>query len=152
MSRRLDGGSPKAEEPDGLEWLLLRIALLAVALIVVADVAAWKVHDVRQPPPPTRLAQSLGCLHNEKGVPAVAPAGDPIADSAADGSFTTRIEGNDVTVALASSEQEAAKLERYYRAVASDLEGRLERRYKTVYLWRFRASPTQRQTMYDCQY
>ena len=151
MSRRL-GGSPGADEPDRLEWLLLEIALLAVALIVVADLAAWKVHDIRQPPPPTRLAQSLGCLTNEKGVPAVAPAGDPIADSAGDGSFRTRIEGNVVTVALASSEQEAAKLERYYRAVASDLEGRLERRYKTVYLWRFRSSPTQRQAMYDCQY
>ena len=83
---------------------------------------------------------------------AVAPAGDPLADSAGDGSLRTTVEGNDITVALASSVEQAAKIERYYRAVAADLEGRLERRDKAVYLWKFKASPTQRQTIYDCEY
>ena len=64
----------------------------------------------------------------------------------------TTIEGNDVTVSLASSEKQAAEIERFYRAVGGDLEGRLELRQRTVYLWRFRSSPTQRQAMYDCQY
>ena len=73
-----------------------------------------------------------------------------LADSAGDGSLKTTIEGNDVTVALASSEEQAADIERYYHAVADDLEGRLERRGKTLYLWRFKSSPTQRQVMYDC--
>jgi len=139
-------------EPERLEWFLLRIALGVVALIVVADVVVWKVHDVRQPAPLTRLARSLGCLNGEKGVETVSPAGDPLADSAGEGSFRATVEGNDVTVALAASGEQAAKIEGYYRAVADDLEGRLERRFKTVYLWKFKASPTQQQAMYDCQY
>jgi hypothetical protein len=80
------------------------------------------------------------------------PSGNPLADSAGEGSLNTTIEGNDVTVALAATEEQAIKIERYYRALAGDLEGRLERRNKTVFLWRFRSSPTQRQAMYDCAY
>jgi hypothetical protein len=138
-------------KPDRLEWLYLRIALGVVALIVVADVVGWKVHDIVHPPP-TRLERTVVCLKDKRGVVAVVPAGDPLADSAGKGSLKTTIEGNDVTVALASSEEQAAKIERYYRAVADGLEGRLERRDRTVYLWRFRSSPTQRQAMYDCQH
>lgn len=138
--------------PDRLEWLYLRIALGAVALIAVAVVAGWKAHELRQPPALTRLEKTVGCLSGEKGLTAVAPAGDPLADSAGDGSLKTTVEGNDVTVALASSEEQAARIERYYRAVAGDLGGRLERRGTAVYLWRFRSSPTQRQAMYDCEY
>ena len=39
----------------------------------------------------------------------------------------TPIEVNDVTVALASSQKQAAKIERYYRDIADALDGRLER-------------------------
>jgi hypothetical protein len=141
-----------SETPDRLEWPFLRIALGLVVLIAVADVAGWKVHDLRQPPAPTRLELVVRCLNGEKGLRTAVPAGDPLADSAGDGSLKTTVEGNDVTVALASSEELAAKIERYYRAVADDLTGRLERRGRTVYLWRFKSSPTQRQAMYDCQY
>jgi hypothetical protein len=138
-------------KPDGLEWLLLRVALGVVALVVVADVVVWKLHD-RANPQPTRLERSVFCLKDNKGVVAVVPAGDPLADSAGEGALTTTVEGNDVTVALASSDEQAITIERSYRAVADDLGGRLERRGRTVYLWRFESSPTQRQTMYDCQY
>ena len=101
----------------------------------------------------TRLQLSVRCLHEEKGIASVVvPAGDPLADSAGDGSFKTKVEGNPVTVALAASEAEAVKLERYYRNLSGGLARRLERRYKTVYLWMFTSSPSQRQTMYDCQY
>ena len=137
--------------PDRREWPYLRVALGVVALIVVADVVGWKVHDVRHPRP-TRLELSVKCLNNEKGVATVVPAGDPLADSAGAGSLRTTIEGNDVSVALASSQEQAARIERYFRLVGGDLEGRLERRDRTVYRWKFRSSPTQRQTMYDCQY
>ena len=44
------------------------------------------------------------------------------------------------------------KLEQSYRAVGGDLTGRLERRGRSVFVWKFVSSPTQRQTMYDCQY
>lgn len=138
---------------DTLEWRFLRIALGAVALIMVSVLAGWKVHDLREPTPLTRLQLSVRCLHEEKGIASVVvPAGDPLADSAGDGSFKTKVEGNPVTVALASSEAEAVKLERYYRNLSGGLARRLERRYKTVYLWMFTSSPSQRQTMYDCQY
>ena len=36
--------------------------------------------------------------------------------------------------------------------VAGELTGKLERRGKVVYVWEGVASPTQRQTMYDCHY
>jgi hypothetical protein len=133
------------------EWRYLRVAMVALAVVVLVDVGAWKVRDLGTDAP-TRLELSLNCLHGEKGARTVVPAGDPLADSAGDGSLKTTIEGNGVTVALASSEEQAIKIERYYHALADGLEGRLERRGRTVYLWRFRSSPTQRQAMYDCQY
>jgi len=141
-----------SDDPERLEWLFLRIALGVVALIMVAVVVGWKVHDLGRPPAPTRLALDIGCLKSEKGIATVVPAGDPLADSAGDGSFRTTIEGNEVTVALASSKEQAARIERYYNDVAGDLQGRLERRETTVYLWKFKSSPSQRQAMYDCQY
>ena len=139
-------------EPDRLEWVLVRIGLGLAALIVVAVGAGWKVHDLRQPPAPTKLESSIRCLNVEKEVVTIVPTGDLLADSATEGSFKTTIEGNEVTVALAASEEEAARIERYYNDVAGDLEGRLERRQKTVYLWKYKSSSSQRQVMYDCGY
>jgi hypothetical protein len=139
-------------EADPLEWLLVRAGLVVVAVIMVAVGAGWKVRDARKGPAPTRLELALRCLGSEKGVATTVPAGDPLADSAGDGSFKTTIEGNEVTVALGTTEEQAARIERSYRAVAGDLTGRLERRADTVYLWKFESSPTQRQTMYDCRY
>lgn len=133
------------------EWAYLRLAMAAVALVVLADLVAWKVWDATRYRP-TRLELTLRCLQKENGVATVVPAGDPLADSAAAGSLKTTIEGNDVTVALARDEAQARKIERDYRAVASGLEGRLERRGLVVYLWGRASSPTQRQTMYDCAY
>jgi hypothetical protein len=139
-------------EPDRIEWLLVRAGLIGVAVIMVAVGASWKVRDVRKGPPLTRLEQTLRCLQHEKGVATIVPAGDPLAGSAGDGSLRTTIEGNEVTVALGTTEEQAAKIERAYRSVGGDLTGRLERRSDTVYLWKFESSPTQRQTMYDCRY
>ena len=140
-----------SDERDRREWLYLRIALGVVALIVVADVAGWKVHDLKNPRP-TRLELSLRCLNGEKGVATVVPTGDLLAESAGEGALKTTIEGNGVTVALASSQEQAIKIERYYHLVGGALRGRLERRDRAVYLWEGVASPTQRQAMYDCQY
>jgi hypothetical protein len=139
-------------EPDRLEWLLVRAGLVVVAVIMVVVGTSWKVRDIRKGPEPTRLELSLRCLNDEKGVATIVPAGDPLADSAEDGSFRATIEGNEVTVALVPTQRRAAQIEGYFRAVGGDLTGRLERRDRSVYLWRFPSSPTQRQAMYDCAY
>lgn len=133
------------------EWAYLRLAMVAVAAVVLADLVAWKVWDVTRHKP-TRLEQTLRCLNDEKGLATVVPARDPLARSAGDGSLETTIEGNDVTIALAATEEQALKIERGYNAVASELAGRLERRGRIVYLWKNVSSPTQRQQAYDCQY
>jgi hypothetical protein len=133
------------------EWTYLRAALVVVAVLAVADVAAWKVHDWRHPPP-TRLESTVRCFEGEKGVLVTVPAGDPLSASAAGGSLRTTVEGNGVIVVLAGSEEQARKLEQTYRDVGGDLSGRLERRDRTVYLWDRPSSPTQRQATYDCQY
>jgi hypothetical protein len=139
-------------EPNRIEWLLVRAGLVVVAVVMVAVGAGWKVRDIRSGPAPTRLELTLRCLHGEKGVATTVVKDDPLAASAGDGSFATTIEGNTVTVSLAGSVEQAAYIERTYRAVGGDLTGRLERRADTVYLWRFESSPTQRQAMYDCRY
>ena len=139
--------------PDTLEWLLVRGGLVVVAVTMVLVGAGWKVRDIRNGPAPTRLELVTRCLNVEKGVATTpTPRDDPLAASAGDGSYSATIEGNTVTVSLAGSEEQAAYLERTYRAVGGDLTGRLERRGNTVYLWRYMSSPTQRQAMYDCEY
>ena len=110
---------------DPREWRFLRLALVVVPLVFAADAAAWKLYD-RAHPPPTRLESSVSCLV-QHGVTPVVPAGDPLADSTADGSFRAVIEGNGVTAALASSDEEAAWIARYYRDVGGNLAGRLDR-------------------------
>ena len=140
-----------SDTPDGLEWLYLRIALGVVALIVVADLGVWKVHDIRYPRP-TRLERTVSCLEGRKGLVPVVPAGDPISNTAGAGSLRVTVEGSEVIVSVARSGDEAARIERNYRAVGGNVEGRLERRGRYVFLWQGIATPTQRQTMYDCQY
>jgi hypothetical protein len=135
----------------GAEWPFLRIALAAVAAVVLLDAAVWKVRDLTIHKP-SRLELTVRCLRDEKGAATTVPAADPLANSAGDGSLQTTIEGNGVTVALATTAEQAATIVRQYRALASGLEGRLERRAQVVYLWRNISSPTQRQIMYDCGY
>ncbi len=137
--------------PDRLEWPYLRIAVCVVALIMLAVVTTWKVHGIVYPGA-TRLERSVFCLKDNHDLTATVPAGDPISNTARAGSFRVTVEGSEVIVSLAASDNEAARIERDYRAVSGNLEGRLERRGQTVYLWHGVASPAQRQTMYDCQY
>ena len=135
---------------DPLEWLAVRIALGLVALIAVAVIGAWKIDDTRHPRP-TRLAQTVACLEG-RGLTPTVPAGDPLSGTARAGSLRVTVEGSEVIVSLAKSWEEAARIERGYRLVGGDLEGRLERRGRSVFLWQGVATPTQQQTMYDCKY
>jgi hypothetical protein len=132
------------------EWRYLRGALVALAAIVAVQIAGSLVYRVvHEETPP--LSETVRCLTREKLLE-LTPATDPIAASARGGWVATRVEGNGVHVAIARSTSEAERLVDLYRSVAGELTGRLERRGKVVYIWEGVASPTQRQTMYDCHY
>lgn len=91
------------------------------------------------------------CLVVEKHLTLETPR-DPIAQSAELGALRTVVETNGITVAVASDKTSAERIVASYHAIAGDLDGRLERRGRLVYLWDRPASPTQRQTMFDCTY
>jgi hypothetical protein len=119
--------------------------------LLILEVSGWLVYRaVHEETPPLEL--TVRCLTREKLLDVRPATDDPIAESASRGAIATRVEGLGVHVAIARSESEAERLAGYYESVASELEGRLEQRGKVVYLWEGVASPTQRQTMYDCFY
>lgn len=132
------------------EWTYLRGAFLALASVLLLQVAGWLVYEaVHEETPPLEL--TVRCLTREKLLE-VQPTNDPIAQSAREGSIGTRVEGNGVHVAIAASGSEADMLVEYYTSVAGDLMERLEKRGKVVYVWEGIPTPTQRQIMYDCFY
>jgi hypothetical protein len=132
------------------EWRYLRGALGALAVVVALQIGGWLVYRaVHEETPP--LSETIRCLTREKLLELVT-ATDPIAASARGGWVATRVEGNGVHAAIAHSTSEAERLVGLYKSVAGELTGRLERRGKVVYIWEGVASPTQRQTMYDCHY
>jgi hypothetical protein len=132
------------------EWPYLRGALIALAALLVLQVVGWLVYRaVHEETPP--LQETIRCLTREKLLELTSEP-DPIAASASRGWVATRVEGNGVHLAIAGSTSEAERIVELYQSVAGRLEGRIERRGKVVYLWEGIASPTQRQTMYDCHY
>ena len=102
-------------------------------------------------PDPTRFDHFRSCLRSEKGLSlGEVSERDAIARSGTDATLTT-IEGNPVTIVNASDTGSAIRIERAYEAVgAGSPAGRLERRGPLVSVWSGPASPTQRQTIYDC--
>ncbi len=137
------------EAAASVEWSYLRAGFIAVMTLVVAALIGWGVDSA--------LWEDRGfekvskCLVNEKGARLETPR-DPIAQSAELGALRTVVETNGVTVSVASDDKGAERIVTAYRAVAGDLEGRLEQRGRLVYLWDRPASPTQRQTLFDCTY
>jgi hypothetical protein len=132
------------------EWAFLRAGLLTVAALCVSALVAWGVYSVLHDEPGA-LEKISTCLVEEKGVTLETPR-DPIAQSAELGALRTVVETNGVTISVASDDESAERIVAAYRSVADDLEGRLEKRGRLVYLWDRPASPTQRQTLFDCQY
>jgi hypothetical protein len=133
------------------EWPYLRGASAFVAVVLAVELVGWLVYrEVHATTPP--LERTTRCLTREKLLAVGPPRGDPIAASASRGALATRVEGNGVHVAFAGSEAEAERLVASYHAIAGSLRGRLERRGTVVYLWEGPATPTARQTMYDCFY
>jgi hypothetical protein len=132
------------------EWPYLGAALVAVAAILTAAVVGWRVHDALHDEP-TAFELLRRCLVNEKHVALTAPS-DPVARSAELGAVRTAIETNGVTISVAHSLEDAARIVDAYRSVAGDLGTRLELRRTTVYLWDGPPSASQRQALYDCTY
>ena len=122
------------------------VALLCVSILFVLG-AIGSLFS----PDPTRFALFRHCLTVQKHLSlGEVSERDAIARSGTD-SIQTVIEGNPVTIVKASGTSDAIRIERDYEAVgAGSPLGRLERRDPLIYLWGGPASPTQRQTVYDC--
>ena len=136
------------------DWRYLRVSFLVVLAFAVAQLAGWLViRTVRDET--TALSETEQCLRREKLLPVASVRDDPVARSARGGALATRVEGNGVHVAIATSDAEAAAIvAAYLETTGRNVETRLERRGRVVYLWEqaLPPTPTQRQTMYDCWY
>lgn len=132
------------------EWSYLRAAFVVVGLMIGVLGVIWLVDIALYED--RGFEQTRACLEVEKGLTLETPR-DPIARSAELGALRTIIETNGLTISVAKNRASAERIVAAYRRVAADLEdGRLERRGRIVLLWDRPASPTQRQTVYDCEY
>ena len=123
---------------------------LAVAVVVVGAQAvvgaAWSLsHD-----DPTELELTTRCLEREKGLTLEETTDDPVAASAQGGTLRTIVEGNLVTLSVATSQAEAERLRAAY--ASSNPGVRLDVRGRYVALWLRDPSRGQRQATYDCAY
>jgi hypothetical protein len=133
------------------EWPYVKGGAAAVALLVVVMLVGWGIYSAVDEDM-DQFELMVRCLENEKGLGHTEPSGDLVATTADLGALATIVETNPVTIAVSSSEDRAERVAERYRAVGGDLTGRLEVRSTSVYLWERPASPTQRQTLYDCTY
>lgn len=136
-------------EAAAAEWPYVRGGLIAVAALFAAALVGWAIQAATYEDSGFRLVKK--CLTNEKGL-VLEETRDLIARSASLGAFRTVAETNGVTVSVAANRKEAERIVAAYRSVGGELTGRLEQRRRLVYLWDRVASPTQRQTMFDCTY
>ena len=128
--------------------LALGVVLAFVVVEVAVSSVAGALRDV-----PTPLERTIRCLRFEKGLEVSTPPRDLIAGTADNGALSTVVEGNPVTLSIASDEEGAIRLVSLYERVSGVVLGtRLERRGRNVYLFLTRPSPTQRQILYDCAY
>jgi hypothetical protein len=127
-----------------------RLGLVAALALVAAQLtvgAAWSLtHD-----DPTEFELMRGCLVREKGLQIEGATDDPVASSARGGTLRTTVEGNLVTLSVATSRAEVERLRAAYSA-AGDPGVRLDVRGRYLALWLRDPSPTQRQATYDCAY
>lgn len=141
--------SARAER--GVEWPSMRVGLAGAVALLVLVLVDWAVSAVLEEEIPL-VDRVERCLRQEKLLQVERASRDPIAVQARRGALATRIEGNGVHIAIAASEREATAIAQRYQAVAGPLIGRLELRGVYVYLWEGLATPTQRQTVFDCRY
>jgi hypothetical protein len=126
-----------------------RLGLAVAAILVGAQAvvgAAWSLsHD-----DPTELALTKRCLEREKGLTIEDTTDDPLAESARGGTLRTIVEGNLVTLSVATSQDEVERLRAGY--AEGDPGVRLDVRGRYVALWLRDPTRSQRQAMYDCAY
>jgi hypothetical protein len=123
------------------------VCALVVILAQLVVASAWSLgHD-----DPTELELTRQCLEREKGLAVEPAANDPVAASASGGALATVVEGNEVTISVARSDAEVARLRSAY-AAGGDPGTRLDLHGRYVALWLREPSPTQRQVTYDCAY
>ena len=126
-----------------------RLGLAAAVVVVGAQAVvgtAWSLsHD-----DPTELELTRRCLEREKGLTIEETTDDPVARSAHGGTLRTVVEGNLITLSLATSQDEVERLRAAY--AAADPGTRLDVRGRYVALWLRDPSPSQRQATYDCAY
>ena len=125
----------------------LGLAIAAVLLGAQAVVgAAWSLsHD-----DPTELALTMRCLEREKGFTIEKTTDDPVAQSARGGTLRAVVEGNLVTLSVATSQAEVERLRAAYAKGGPGV--RLDVRGRYVALWLRDPSRPQRQDTYDCAY
>jgi hypothetical protein len=125
-------------------------ALVVVASLVLAEVAFGVVREATSNEP-TTLEKVQICL-TERSRPFEPVPDDPIASSAKRGALRTDVEGNRVTVALGSSENDAERVYRAYVAVAPDdvVQTNLELSRKVVFFWEMPPTSSQRDFMHLC--
>jgi hypothetical protein len=123
------------------------VGALVVVLTQLVVASAWSLtHD-----DPTVLDRTRQCLEREKGLEVETAVDDPVAASASGGTLRTVVEGGLVTIGIARSDAEVARLRAAY-AARGDVPPRLDVRGRYVALWLRAPSPTQRQVTYDCAY
>jgi hypothetical protein len=137
-------GAERAER----RWFTIA-ALVVVGLLAIQVVAGY-VREATSDEP-SYLEKVQICL-TERATPFDLAVEDPIALSADRGALRTTVEGNGVTVALGSSENDAEGVYTAYSAVlpAEETQARLDRRRKVVFLWDAEPSQAQRDFMYLC--
>ncbi len=133
------------------EWPYVRAALLVMAALVVIQLVGTVV-DKKLNPAPSVLALTVKCLTDEKSLPVETGATDPIGRTAKGGVAKTRIEGNGVSIVIASDNESAQKIAGYYDAVSDLPASAIDLHGHVVYVWERASSPTQRQVAYDCYY
>jgi hypothetical protein len=117
-----------------------------VALTQLLVGTGWSLtHD-----DPTELALTTRCLEREKGLTLEQVTDDPVAASARGGTLRTVVEGNLVTMSLATSQAEVERLRAAY--ATGDPGDRLVVRGRYLALWLRDPSPSQLQATYDCAY
>lgn len=136
---------------DRPEWGAVRLGLAVVAVLGVTQLVGWGVWSLVHHEP-TAYDRTVRCLTTEKSLSIRTDFRDPIAHAAAGGTFHVVIEGNGVSVSLHRSEDAARRTVERYEQVAGPLTGRLVQRWLAVYLFDAPYSPTQLQTLIDCEY
>ena len=125
-------------------------ALVVVGVLLLAEVAFGTVREAVSDEPST-LEKVQKCL-TERATPFEPVRDDLIASSAERGALRSEVEGNRVTVALGSSEDDADRVYGAYTAVAPDevVQTNLELNRKVVFFWEVPPTTSQRDFMHLC--